>query len=124
MTYIDISDRANVSFLYDSRITVELGVASDLDYKLKFAGEILTKEIGTGTMGTLRMLSDSAQFIDEAGLEENNRVYESNIASSAEVTEPPETDENGETITSSETETEAPAETSETETVTVATTME
>lgn len=124
VTYIDISDRANVSFLYDSRITVELGVASDLDYKLKFAGEILTKEIGTGTMGTLRMLSDSAQFIDEAGLEENNRVYESNIASSAEVTEPPETDENGETITSSETETEAPAETSETETVTVATTME
>lgn len=79
VTYIDITDRANVSFEYDSRITVEIGVVSDLDYKLNFISQILHEQLGTGVFGTLRLLPDnSAQFIDEAGIAENDRVFEQN----------------------------------------------
>lgn len=127
VTFIDITDRANTSFLYDSRIVVELGVVSELDYKLKFAGEILTKDIGMGTAGRLRLLPDnSAQFIDEAGLEEIDRIYEQNIATSvnSDFTEPEETEtnEDGEPV-----ETTAPQQTEEetsAETTTVFTVME
>lgn len=79
ITYIDITDRANVSFVYDSRITVELGVVSDLDYRLNFITEILHNQLGTGVFGTLRLLPDnSAQFIDEAGIAENDRIFSQN----------------------------------------------
>lgn len=79
ITYIDITDRANVSFEYDSRITVELGVVSDLDYRLNFITEILHNQLGTGVFGTLRLLPDnSAQFIDEAGIAENDRIFAQN----------------------------------------------
>lgn len=79
ITYIDITDRANVSFVYDSRITVELGVVSDLDYRLNFIAEILHNQLGTGVFGTLRLLPDnSAQFIDEAGIAENDRIFAQN----------------------------------------------
>ena len=79
VTYIDITDPANVSFEYDSRIVVELGVVSDLDYKLNFITQILHDQMGTGVFGTLRLLPDnSAQFIDEAGIAENDRVFAQN----------------------------------------------
>lgn len=79
VTYIDITDPANVSFEYDSRIVVELGVVSDLDYKLNFITQILHDQLGTGVFGTLRLLPDnSAQFIDEAGIAENDRVFAQN----------------------------------------------
>lgn len=80
VTDIDFTDLSNVSYVYDSRITVELGVVNDLDYKLKFADEIINNQMGSGTFGTLKLLSDSAQFIDEAGQMENDRIYESNIS--------------------------------------------
>ena len=127
VTYIDITDRADVWFLYDGRIKVELGVVSDLDYKLKFADEIIQKNIGSGTRGTLRSLNDSWQFIDEAGLAENDRIFEQNILTSVTDTESllPEKDEDdGEE--GSESVTEAPAESDDevTEARTAATTME
>ncbi len=90
VTDINITDITNVSFVYDSRITVEMGATGDLDYKLKFVNEILSNQIGSGVFGTLRLLHDgngqlkysrySAQFIDEAGELENNRIYESNMS--------------------------------------------
>ena len=132
VTYIDISDRADVWFLYDSRVKVELGVISELDYRLRFIDEILRNKIGSNTSGTLRLLNDSAQFIDEAGLAENDRVYEQNIATStAETTEDDalaaeSSSGGGEEESAEQTEenavTEVPAE--ETEIVTVSTTME
>lgn len=133
VTYIDITDRANVFFEYDSRITVEIGVVSDLDYKLNFTSEILHNQLGTGVFGTLRLLPDnSAQFIDEAGIAENNRVFEQNFEAyeessrleSQSLAEENSTDSpDGSTSQSEETqpsETEAP----ETETAAPVTVME
>lgn len=78
VTNIDISDRSDVSFVYDGRILVRLGVISDIDYKLDFVSEIVTNQIGTGIRGTLKLLPDSAQFLDEAGIDENERIFEAN----------------------------------------------
>lgn len=78
VTNIDITDRTNVKFVYDGRIEVELGVISDIDYKLNFVSEIVNNQIGTAVTGTLKLLPDSAQFIDEAGLDENERVFAAN----------------------------------------------
>ena len=41
ITEIDLSDRYNVSILYDNRITMELGLPTDLDYKIHYAKGIL-----------------------------------------------------------------------------------
>lgn len=134
VTYIDITDRANVSFEYDSRITVEIGVVSDLDYKLNFLSEILHNQLGTGVFGTLRLLPDnSAQFIDEAGIAENDRVFDQNYEayeeSSRLESESILAEEGGETASddgSSQSEETQPAETEapETETAAPATMME
>lgn len=80
VTNIDITDRSDVSFVYDGRILVKLGVISDIDYKLDFVSEIVNNQIGTGLKGTLKLLPDSAQFIDEAGIDENERIFEANKA--------------------------------------------
>ena len=131
ITYIDISDRSNVWFLYDSRIKVELGVISELDYRLRFVDEILKNKIGSGTSGTLRLLNEGAQFFDEACLAENDRVYEQNIATSTVSSEEefPESDpDSADGSDPQEQQSETPAETDvpaeETEAVTMATTME
>lgn len=78
VTNIDISDRSDVSFVYDGRILVKLGVITDIDYKLDFVSEIVTNQIGSGIRGTLKLLPDSAQFLDEAGIDENERIFEAN----------------------------------------------
>lgn len=41
VTEIDLTDRYNVAILYDNRITMELGLPTDLDYKLHYAKGIL-----------------------------------------------------------------------------------
>ena len=78
VTNIDISDCSDVSFVYDGRILVKLGVITDIDYKLDFVSEIVTNQIGSGIRGTLKLLPDSAQFLDEAGIDENERIFEAN----------------------------------------------
>ena len=114
VTNIDISDRTNVKFVYDGRIEVELGVISDIDYKLNFVSEIVNNQIGTGVTGTLKLLPDSAQFIDEAGLDENERIfaankerYEESLREEETVTDAGEEENSSETDVS---DTEAPSE--------------
>ena len=64
ITEIDLSDRYNLTILYDGRITMELGLPTDLDYKLDYAKGILdTGGIKENEKGTLN-LSDAV----------NNRV--------------------------------------------------
>lgn len=78
----DITDRLNISCLYDNRITVELGIITEIDYKLKFANEIITQKIGSKTEGTLTILSDGASFLDKESLEKNKQVFNQNMQTS------------------------------------------
>ena len=54
ITSIDLSVSYEVTLLYDNRIVIDLGVPSDLDYKIRFAQNILGSEgIGEEEKGTL-----------------------------------------------------------------------
>ena len=82
VTVIDVSDRSNISYTYDGRIVVKLGTINDIDYKMDFSREIVTKQIGERTEGVLTVLSDAqrASFLDKDSLEHNARVYNENMA--------------------------------------------
>ena len=59
ITEIDLSDRYNLVILYDTRITMELGLPTDLEYKLHYAIGILDAGgIKDTEKGTLK-LSDA-----------------------------------------------------------------
>lgn len=79
----DITNRLNISCLYDNRITIELGIITEIDYKLKFSHEIITQKIGSKTQGTLTILSNGASFLDKESLEKNKQVYDGNMQTSA-----------------------------------------
>lgn len=105
ITSFDMTDYLNISCVYDKRITIEFGAASDLDYKLRLAADILTQKISPTSEGTLKMLNSGASFIDKEGLEQNEEIYQSNLVTSAE-TEAPEAEEgSGSSESTSATET-------------------
>lgn len=57
INYIDVTDTANISVIYDNRILIKIGLPEDIDYKLKTAMTIITQKIDgesvTKTSGTL-----------------------------------------------------------------------
>ncbi len=67
VTYISVGDAGDVSFMYDNRIKVELGTMLDMDYKLKMAFHVLTKELqptDTGVIDSTQAGSAVFQYID------------------------------------------------------------
>lgn len=65
ITSIDFTKTNKICLVYDGRITVNLGVPSDLDYKVRFAKNILENKIQSNEKGTLDMSTAA----------ENNRAY-------------------------------------------------
>ncbi len=51
VTLVDLSDRLNMVLVYDNRVLVELGVESDLEYKLNFVQYVITQELDAGFEG-------------------------------------------------------------------------
>ncbi|MGN0636954.1 MAG: cell division protein FtsQ/DivIB [Huintestinicola sp.] len=82
VTLVDVTDRSELSYTYDGRITVRLGSINDIDYKMSFSEEIIRTKIGEKTEGILTILSDStgASFLDKESLENNARIYNENMA--------------------------------------------
>jgi cell division protein FtsQ len=81
LSSVDIKDEANVTFLYDNRLEINVGAYSDMDYKVKFLQYVIKDSIGPNTSGKLSFLPDnSLQFLDSNSIEQNNRIYEQNIA--------------------------------------------
>ena len=110
ITLVDVTDRSEISYTYDGRITVRLGSINDIDYKMSFSKEIIRTKIGEKTEGILTILSDStgASFLDKESLENNARIYGENMAERAAA-------ESGTDESSSETvsETSAPVQSME-----------
>lgn len=81
ITLVDVTDRSEISYTYDGRITVKIGSINDLEYKMKFSEEIIRTKIGEKTEGVLTILSDSsgASFLDKESLENNARIYGENM---------------------------------------------
>ena len=53
ITEIDVSDVLNISANYDNRINIEFGTRTELEYKMKYAKEILMNKIKSYERGTL-----------------------------------------------------------------------
>lgn len=86
ITGIDVSDRADIKYTYDGRITVKMGSVNDLEYKMNFSNKIITTKIGDKTEGILTLMSDSdgASFLDKESLENNAKVFGENMAALTE----------------------------------------
>lgn len=72
VTSADFSTPTRVRFVYDGRVTVDLGTPTDLDYKLKFAKTLLANNIKGTEKGTLDMSAapdnDRAYFDPDYGV--------------------------------------------------------
>lgn len=55
ITSADFSQASRILLVYDGRVTINLGTAADLTYKLKFAKELLKTNIQATETGTLNM---------------------------------------------------------------------
>jgi cell division protein FtsQ len=81
LTWVDIEDEANIVFLYDDRLEINIGSYNDVDYKIEFIQNVIKNEIGPNTSGRLTYLPDnSLQFLDQNSIEQNNIIFEQNLA--------------------------------------------
>lgn len=76
ITSFDVTDRLNISCVYEDRINIELGVVSEIDYKFRLAEEIITTKISPDSRGQLRMLENGGQFLSEADLEQIEELHQ------------------------------------------------
>lgn len=63
---INVSDKLNLSIVYDGRIFVMLGTANNIDYKVSMLGKLVNEEIGPDETGELD-LSLAGKGIFKAG---------------------------------------------------------
>lgn len=68
--YADLTDIYSIKLNYDSRVTIEAGSFTDIDYKLNFAHEVLTDSISNTKEGYLLMNNDSASFVSKEEMEQ------------------------------------------------------
>ena len=54
VTVIDISDTANIKFVYDDRITVIIGYPEDISYKVKTAQTIINEKLDPNNTGLIK----------------------------------------------------------------------
>jgi hypothetical protein len=81
LTSVDITDEANVTFIYDNRLEINVGTYSDMEYKIKFLQNVIKNNVGPTTSGRLTFLPDgSLQFLDSNSIEQNATIYEQNLA--------------------------------------------
>ncbi len=93
ITSFDVTDRLNISCLYEDRITIEIKSAADIDYKFRLAEEILTSKISSDAEGVLKMLDNGAQFLSNDDLAQIEQTFEMNMETSgASETTIPETE--------------------------------
>lgn len=93
ITSFNVADRLNISCVYDDRITIELGVVSDIDYKFLLAEAIISTKLSPDAEGQLRMLEKGGQFLSKATLEqieEIRRVNRENALNAGTETSVPE----------------------------------
>lgn len=58
ITEIDATDMANISFTYDNRVKVKLGIPEDLDYKVRTAMTIINENLDKNQTGTITGILD------------------------------------------------------------------
>ena len=82
ITSFDVTDRLNITCLYEDRITIEINSVADIDYKFRLAEEILDTKISPDAEGRLKLLENGAQFLSNEDIEHNDQTFEMNMQTS------------------------------------------
>ena len=61
LTEINVSDKANLTFTYDKRILVKLGVPENIDYKIRTANSIISEKLDPNNTGIIQGTLDVSQ---------------------------------------------------------------
>lgn len=76
VTVIDISDTANIMFVYDDRITVLIGLPEDISYKVKTAQTIINEKLDPNNTGLIKGRLDVSMCNDtKKSYFNENEVY-------------------------------------------------
>lgn len=76
VTVIDISDTANIMFVYDNRITVVIGLPEDISYKVKTAQTIINEKLDPNNTGLIKGRLDVSMCNDtKKSYFNENEVY-------------------------------------------------
>lgn len=76
VTVIDISDTANIMFVYDDRITVVIGLPEDISYKVKTAQTIINEKLDPNNTGLIKGRLDVSMCNDtKKSYFNENEVY-------------------------------------------------
>lgn len=76
VTVIDVSDTANIMFVYDNRITVVIGLPEDISYKVKTAQTIINEKLDPNNTGLIKGRLDVSMCNDtKKSYFNENEVY-------------------------------------------------
>lgn len=115
ITIIDVSDTANIRFLYDDRITVVLGIPEDLDYKVNTAQTIINDKLDPNGTGLIKGRLDVSMCKDtKKSYFKENEGFEATQNTQTVTAEPESVEE--QTAETSEEQPEETAEPQETDT--------
>lgn len=90
VSVIDMTDLSELNFLYQGRVSVTLGTANNLDYKIRFAATLLLDLDGTGLTASDRGTLDVSRQLEDGNIE---ATFNSDTSTpTPEPTPTPETD--------------------------------
>ncbi len=69
ISVIDMTDLSELNFLYQGRISVTLGTANNLDYKIRFAATLILDVDGTGLTASDRGTLDVSRQLEDGNIE-------------------------------------------------------
>lgn len=69
VSIIDVTDTSELNFLYQGRVSVTLGTANNLDYKIRFAATLILDVDGTGLTASDRGTLDVSRQLEDGNIE-------------------------------------------------------
>lgn len=69
VSVIDMTDLTELNFLYQGRVSVTLGTANNLDYKIRFAATLILDVDGTGLTASDRGTLDVSRQLEDGNIE-------------------------------------------------------
>lgn len=69
ISVIDMTDLSELNFLYQGRVSVTLGTANNLDYKIRFAATLILDVNGTGLTSSDRGTLDVSRQLEDGNIE-------------------------------------------------------
>lgn len=69
ISIIDMSDLTELNFLYQGRVSVTLGTGNNLDYKVRFAANLILDKDGTGLTASDRGTLDVSRQMEDGNIE-------------------------------------------------------